>query len=265
MKPLSLCLHTGGKLATLDEVSAIEAPPPDGVWHPISHRALYDQVVLALNGLNMRVEAEQHALAKEGQRYFGLLQIGNCHKNEDYAYVCGIRGSLDKSYAAGLSFGSQVFVCDNLAFTGEITIARKYTTYIERDLPILASRAVGQLSSRWHDMDRRFEAYKAKELDEPSVNDLMIRALDAGAITCQQIPHVLKEWRHPRHPEFEQCGETVWRLFNAVTEVAKDTSVFMLPKRTMSLHALLDAKCGLATQRELISAGTEDAEVAVNA
>jgi hypothetical protein len=265
MKNLNLCLHAGAATTTLDDVTRVATPAAVDRWCPIPHRALYDQVVGALGQMNMRVVAEQHALGRGGLRYFSLLQVANCQEvSADYAYVLGLRNSHDKCFPAGLVVGSGVFVCDNLAFSGEISIARKHTTNIMRDLPVLTGRAVGQLSEKWMDMNTRFQAYKTKELVDAQVHDIAIRALDVGAATPQQIPHIISEWRNPRHQEFVSCGKTAWRLFNAFTEIQKDSGVFVLPKRTQSLHALMDAECGIISRTpEAISAGTEDTEVVV--
>jgi hypothetical protein len=84
------------------------------------------------------------------------------------------------------------------------------------------------------------------------------RALDGGACTLQQIPAILKQWRTPNHAEFAQ-DHSAWRLFNAFTEVAKEGSLWVLPKRTTNLHGLLDAEVGLLTTGEKITEGTEDA------
>ena len=90
-------------------------------------------------------------------------------------------------------------------------------------------------------------------------HDLVIQALDAQVIPATKIPHVLNEWRDPRHPEFRQ-GKTAWRWFNAVTEVLKG-SLDRLPRRTQALHGLLDAHCGLLTADPKIGlAAPQDAE-----
>jgi hypothetical protein len=243
---LKLCLHAGAAAATLEQVTQTFTPSPKDRWHPIAHRALYNQVVTALGNLNMRVVEEQHALTRDGQRYFGLLQVENdTQAGTDFGYVLGLRNAHDKGFCAGLAVGSGVFVCDNLAFSGEIKIARKHTTFINRDLPILTGKAVGQLHERWHNMANRFGTYKTTELVDAQANDFIIRALEMGACTGQQIPHIVKEWRAPSHPEFAKDGRTAWRLFNAFTEAYKDSGLFVMPKRTQALHTLMDAECGL--------------------
>jgi len=197
----------------------------------------------------MRVVTEAHAITPDHARYFGMLQVANCQDAQDYSYVLGLRNSHDKKFPAGLAVGAGVFVCDNLSFSGEISIARRHTVNINRDLPQLVNRAIGQLSEKWNDQETRFAAYKATELSEMQVHDLAIRMLDAGAVTACQIPHVIKEWRTPRHAEFAE-SRTAWRMFNAVTEIGKENSIFVLPKRTQALHAILDTTCGIVTRAE---------------
>ena len=62
--------------------------------------------------------------------------------------MLGLRNSHDKTFPAGIVAGSAVFICDNLAFSGEVKLARKHTTHITRDLPRLVQSAVGQLMDR---------------------------------------------------------------------------------------------------------------------
>ena len=63
----------------------------------------------------------------------------------DHSLVVGLRNSHDHSFCLGVSLGSRVFVCDNLAFSGEVRVARKHTNRIAFDLPKLVNGAVGLL------------------------------------------------------------------------------------------------------------------------
>src|SRR5207237_3200224 len=90
--------------------------------------------------------SEAHGLTRDGNRYFGLLQVANGHNPDDFGLVVGLRNSPDKSFPVGLVVGASIFVCDNLSFSGEVYLARKHTVYVERDLPHLVERAVGRLT-----------------------------------------------------------------------------------------------------------------------
>ena len=246
MKTTNLLLHCGAAKVERDWLALMSAPRSTDTWFPIPHERLIREVETALHRMGMRVVNQAHGLSPDACRYFGLLQVAPAElgwtspqpPTQDYSYVLGLRNSHDKRFPAAMVLGSQVFVCDNLAFSGEIKIARKHTRFIERDLPALIAQGTGQLAERWHQQDARFAAYKQTELGSHEAHDLIIRALDRGAFTPQQLPAVLTQWRTPNHPEFAE-SRTVWRLFNAVTESIKG-SLWALPLRTQALHGLLD-------------------------
>ncbi len=252
MRTTNLLLHCGAAKIERDWLALMPAPQPTATWFPIPHERLIREVEAALHRAGMRVVSQAHGLSQDARRYFGLLQVAPVLPSwttpqpptQDYTYVLGLRNSHDKSFPAALVAGSQVFVCDNLAFSGEIKIARKHTRHIERDLPGLIAQGTGQLAERWHQQDQRFAAYKEAELAPREAHDLIIRALDGHVFTPKQLPGVLTQWRTPNHFEFSEPGPTVWRLFNAVTEAVKG-NLWALPARTQALHGLLDAHVGL--------------------
>jgi len=209
----------------------------------------------------MRVVEEAHALTKGGDRYFGLLRVSNCQSTGgDFGYVLGLRNSHDQAFTASIAVGSHVFVCDNLAFNGEITIARKHTRFIADDLPKLTGNAIGLLSQRWTVMADRYARYKLIEISDAQAHDCMIRALDIEATTIKQLPTVIQEWRQPKHPEF--AARNAWRLFNAFTEAAKESSLVLLPQRTTRLHGLMDTTVGFTAPELKITDGTVEADAA---
>lgn len=194
----------------------------------------------------MTVVNQAHGLWGDGARYFGLLEVRNGDTDRDYGLVVGLRNSHDKSFPASICLGAAVFVCDNLSFSGEVTLARRHTRFIERDLPRVVTTAIGKLVDMRRKQDQRLRWYRATKLVDSQAHDLVVRALDAGVVPTTQIPKVLAEWRRPSHREFAEGGHTAWRLFNAFTETTKGGNLAVLPRRTRALHGLLDAACGLS-------------------
>lgn len=252
MANLNLCLHTGGAAATWAEVQATTTPPATRTWHPIPHaqfiRTVQDQLVAA--GLEVRQEV--HALACDGMRYFGMMEVvdpkARANNGDEYGLVIGARNSSDQRFPAALVFGDQVFVCDNLCFNGEIKIGRKHTRHIMRDLPRLVAQAVGKLGAARHMQDTRIAHYKEQEFSDAQVHDLLVRSLDAKIISSSKIGKVLGQWREPNHPEFAEA-KTAWRLHNAYTEVLKGFNPFTLPAIHERLNGLLDSETGLALEK----------------
>jgi hypothetical protein len=240
MTKCNLILHCGAHHVPREQLRSVLTPAPTVSWQPLPHHDLLSLVENTLPRHNLRVVNEAHAMTHDEKRYFGLLQIANGSSHADYSWVLGIRNSHDKRLPAGLVLGSQVFVCDNLSFHGEISVARKHTSGILRDLPGLVHDAVGQLSRNWHSQDQRIERYKQRSLSPLEAHDLVIHALDHGIICGSMVPKVLQEWRRPKHEEFRP--RNMWSWFNACTETLKG-NLGMLPERTRRLNTLCHLAC----------------------
>jgi hypothetical protein len=242
----NLVLHCGARHVERRVVERAATPAASETWVPVPHHRLLEQVEATIVSSGMTVVNEAHALWHEGLRYFGLMEVANGQAHDDYGLVIGLRNSHDKSFPAAIALGSAVFVCDNLAFSSEVTIARRHTRFIERDLPRIVHSAVGQLTDMRGRQDERIQSYKETELSDVSAHDLVIRAVDANVLPVTQVPAVLSEWRTPSHQEFTNDGKTLWRFHNAMTEVWKGRNLAALPRRSQALHGLLDSVCGLA-------------------
>jgi hypothetical protein len=241
----NLVLHCGAR--HVERAQVLEAPTPaaSATWVPVAHHRLLELVESTLTDSGLTIANQAHALWSDGLRYFGLMEVANGRAHDDYALVIGLRNSHDKSFPASLAMGSSIFVCDNLSFSGEVTIARRHTRFIERDLPRVVHTAVGRLTDMRGQQDQRISKYKETALSDPRAHDLVIRAVDANVLPVTQVPAVLEEWRHPSHKEFAE-GKTVWRFHNAMTEVWKGRNLAALPRRSQALHGLLDSVCGVA-------------------
>jgi hypothetical protein len=241
----NLVLHCGARHVERCAVEEAQTPAASETWVPIAHHRFLDLVEDTLIASHMNIVNQAHALWSDGLRYFGLLEVTNGQPRKDYGLVIGLRNSHDKSFPAAIALGSATFVCDNLAFSGEVTIARRHTRFIERDLPRIVHTAVGRLTDMRGQQDERIRAYKETELVDTAAHDLVIRAVDANVLPVTQVPEVLSEWRTPSHEEFAVDGKTVWRFHNAMTHVWKGRNLAALPRRSQALHGLLDSVCGV--------------------
>jgi len=241
-------LHTGGNEVSLKEVQTCETPVPTKTHYPIAHYDFYNQVSSNLENIGLEIVHEQHALAKDGNRYFGLLQVDNGNEDQDYGLVIGLRNSHDKRFPAGFCVGSGVFVCDNLAFSSEIVLARKHTLNIFNDLPNMVMRGIGQLTEHRQLQHNRIESYKNTGLTNQEAESAIIELLRVKAVLTTQIIHIVNQWDNPSYPEFAE-NRNVYRLFNAVTTTMKgNTSLEEIPRRSFALHGVCDQLSGVTIQ-----------------
>jgi Domain of unknown function (DUF932) len=236
-----LMLHAGGYVATLDEVAAVVTPPAnaDTGWTPIPHVELMEQTVGALERAGHTVEKQELGLwGEEGQRFFATFALSLKVAEGAARLLLGLRNSHDQSFAAGLAFGQNVFVCDNRAFNAEVTLGRKHTRFIHRDLPGLLTERLALLPAFTQRAEQRIASWQRTEIGTLHTHDLIVRAYDHQVISGGAIRDVLREYRNPRHPEFKP--RTLWSLHNAFTEVLKKIQPIDLARRTRSLDVLLD-------------------------
>lgn len=241
-----LTLHRGGELVTETELGLVTTPEATKTHYPIPHTELLRTVKETLLGGGGYVcDREEHALANAGQRYFGVLQLRSANVSYNDRSLCvGIRNSHDKTFTAGLVMGNRVFCCDNLSFSGEVTLSRKHTRFIVDDLNRLVAAASSRLISCGKLQDVRFEAYKTAAIDDRDASYMILQALSNKAITTQKVDDVWDQWRKPNHEEFAE--RSVWSLFNAFTEIYKGDSLDLVRKRSQQLHGTFDAHLGLS-------------------
>lgn len=241
-KPL-LCLHAGAEEVTIERLQTVSTSLPTKSWTPIPHHSVLELARSSLLSMGMEVRSEQHALSKDGARYFGILDLTQSNQESDWCMLLGVRNSHDMTFPASRALGQRVFVCDNLAFSAEVTLKRKHTTYIMRDLPALVSRAISQLSTQRGRVAHRVDAYKGMPLSVNEADHYIVDTAMHNIVPGSVIGNVAREWRKPTYEDFRPCN--VWSLYNAFTTVLGKQHTAEYPRRTMALTGFFDGVVGL--------------------
>ncbi len=124
-----LIAHAGAEYIDREGLRMLETPQGTDTWTPIPH---YDLVVALegqLKARNINIVKEQFAVQKA--KLFGVLDT-NYQMTEEGGASIGIRTANDKSLALQLAIGYRVFICDNMAFHGDlIALKRKHTANLD--------------------------------------------------------------------------------------------------------------------------------------
>jgi len=197
-------------------------------WKPLPHGQVLDLIEVALNESGLEIARDDSGSARKrftlvdkGAKMYATLPLTSRIDDESRLMI-GIANSYNKTLAARIGFGSEVFVCTNGAFFAEKVIGKKHTKNILAVLPAEIKAALGQTKTYVEQQRTFFSRLREVQLTSKDANDLIVRAaLDHETITNGEIVHVANEYRKPRHAEFEP--RTAWSLFNAFTEVSKGT------------------------------------------
>ena len=233
-----LKLHVDASNVQRDELKGVPTPLPTPTWQPVSHEAFDSLVRASLAQTGIKITQSYYGLSQpteEGyrHRFFAVLETEDKILDGQVGLTIGLRNSTDQSMSAGLVYGNRVFVCDNMAFTGEYVIRRKHTARILDDLPAIIDQGVGQYFEQAERQRILIERLQNQPLTDQEAYHAMVNAAARGIIPYSGIKAVRQEWHEPGQAVFST--RTSWSLYNSFTEVLKRYIPEATAERTLRL------------------------------
>jgi hypothetical protein len=168
---------------------------------------------------------------------FGLFVLEG---TEESGLSVGMRGSYNQSLANGIAVGANVFVCDNLMFSGSaFKVVRKNTVNVWRDFRRLVEAQVAQAARHFEGLQVDIAALKGYPCDTRRGYEMLGVLLGEGLLTPTQATVAFHDWTKPRHEEFSE--RNLWGLYNAITEGLKKGAPAKILDRHTKVHAFFDA------------------------
>lgn len=213
----NLMLHKGAFASTIEEIQAVQVPNNTDTYEAIPHIDIIDMIMDCSDRNNLPVKSAQYGMTKDGNRMFGVINfdIGSV---EGMSWSMGFRNSYDKSMAAGICAGQKVFVCDNMAFSGEFNVTRKHIP--GNDFIVEVRESFASLPANLEQIGESITAMKSQVIEPDYAKLFIFEAVQRGYIPASQLTEVWKEYTQPRHEEF--IDPTKHNLLMAFTENAKE-------------------------------------------
>lgn len=216
-------LHAGAEAMTREAVRGVPLPEAMGSRHVI--RPFIDDIELidvymTNKGYTIKEEAFGVRFNKNNKlptQFFGIMEIvDNLNRvtSNNFAITIGLRGSYDQSLPRGIAVGSRVFVCDNLAFSGEINIHTRQTTFIAERMPELLYQACSEIPDMVKHQEDTYEYYKKAFIQKNVGDAALTNMVRLGILNPSQIGRAIEEWDNS--DDF-----SLWSLYNAITEAIK--------------------------------------------
>lgn len=234
---MSLTVHAGGKVVTRDDLSLVPVPEATESYVPVPHQQLVETLSIIGRDIlrSYRLEKEQYAIARDGNQMFGVLTFKN--GNSEMGLSIGFRNSYDKSMAIGIAIGAQVFVCDNLAFSGNVSILRKHTVNVWSSIEDMAISTLYRSEKNFRQIVEDAEQLKTLEITDKEAFKLMGLLYGKKVISLRQLSFVKLEWLTPSYEEFR--SRNLWSFYNACTEVLKNCPPLMIMEKHIGLHEVI--------------------------
>jgi hypothetical protein len=184
------------------------------------------------------VVRDEFAVSKDGMKMFGVLDLDT--GMHGCRFSIGIRNAHDKSMRLALTVGYRVFVCENMAFSGDFEpVLAKHSKHFS--LQNALSIGVDQMQRNFDGMRKQVGAWKDTQLTDVQVKLIIYRAFVESDL---EVPKHLARPVHdlyfsPQHEEFQP--RTLWSLSNAFTSAFKELEPIPQFRATAKLAGFLEA------------------------
>ena len=201
-----LMAHCGAQYIDREDLKLLETPEPTDSWTPIPHYDLVQALDGQLKARGITIVKERFAVQKA--KLFGVLDTDYAVDEEGCALV-GIRTANDKSLALQLAIGRRIFLCDNMAFHGDlIALKRKHTGNL--DLHKEFAEGIGRYVREYPKLQENINWWKERTVSKERGKQLIYDIFRQKLVPIRLF--------HPAVHDWEAAEEkTMWRLHNCMT------------------------------------------------
>jgi Domain of unknown function (DUF932) len=213
-----LLAHSGAQKISRDQLAQIPTPEGTATHHPVPHIEIVNALLETLAFRHINVIRDEYAVSEDGMKLFGVADLETTF--DGCRFSIGIRNSNDKSMRLALTVGYRVFVCDNMAFSGDFTpVLAKHSKHF--NLVDALSIGVDRMQRNFQPMQRQIEAWRDTQLSDDAAKVVVYRAFVEDEIDAPKhlAREVHKLYFNPQYPEF--APRTLWSLSNAFTSAFK--------------------------------------------
>ena len=203
-----LVAHVGAQSIDRAGLKLLETPDPTDSWTPIPHFELVTALEGQLKARGITIVKEQFAVQKA--KLFGVIDTDYQVTDEGGAAI-GVRTSNDMSLALQLAIGYRVFVCDNMAFAGDlIALKRKHTANL--DLHKEFAEGIGRYVRDYRRLQDDISVWKETPVSPERAKTLIYDIFLQKIVPVRLFHPVINTYKATMH-----LGQNLWTLHNAFT------------------------------------------------
>lgn len=221
--------------STLDDVMAVPVPKQTDTYMPVPHGQVIEYVETELADMlpEFTLQKNVYGLSANGQALFGMVTFSN---SDTYmGPSIAFRNSYNKTTSLGFAFGSQVFICANGMFNGDILVAKKHTLNVWDSVRALVQSSLHRVRDSYGVMQRSVQEMRKRPLSDTQAYWALGQLRGEGVLASRVFERSLREWVEPSHAEHEDG--TALQLYNACTEGLKlETAPGRAMSKRIDLH-----------------------------
>jgi hypothetical protein len=239
MSETSTLIGYSGRTIGHEELTLVPTPPATETHRPIPHHEIVQALIETLGFRHIGVVHDEYAVSPDGMKMFGVLDLAT--EMQGCRFSIGLRNSHDKSMRLAMTCGYRVFVCSNMAFSGDFTpvLAKHSKSFSLIDC---ISVGVDRMQRNFEPMHKQVETWQRSELTDVTAKVVIYEAFVEGKL---EAPKHLARTVHdlyfePRYEEFRP--RTIWSLSSAFTSAFKELDPIPQFRATAKLGEFLEAR-----------------------
>lgn len=219
-----LSAHKDTNLVTRETLRALPAVIGTDTFKPVAHIELVETFERELNRRDIQIVRDQLAISKNGMKLFGTFDL-TLNGVDGMAAALGFRTSNNREMALQAIAGMRVFVCDNMAFSGEtIILRRKHTSGLNLVDEIV--EALNQYEIHYRKLKAEIGDLRGYVMQDIAAKVMIHDIFAKQIMPVRYMPEVsdvyFNEFVNSAEPKFAAFSDrSAWSLLNSFTEVAK--------------------------------------------
>jgi hypothetical protein len=227
---------------------AMNAPIParTETYSPIAHSFFLDTVTREINNdSGLEVTGQRVYSNLNGQKLVGYTSVKHRGMESDPEFglemLLAYKNSYDKSMAAALAAGVNVMMCGNGCVSGDmLSFTRKHTGTIQDELSEKVKEAIISMKEGFGNLVLEIDIMRDYQLTAKQKAELMgVMYFEENMVSPNQLSVIKKEMKESEH----FTGNSLWDLYNNVTESLKSSNPLSHIEDHMKLHEFM---CGVA-------------------
>ena len=166
---------------------------------------------------SLEIRQEKYAVQREGALLFGVIDL-QWRRTEEFAAAIGIRTANNKMFSLQIAIGMRIFVCDNLAFSGDlIALRRKHTSKLNvRDE---MERALDRYQEGIVNFEGDISRLKERNISDTEAKLKIFEVFHQKILPVRFFPGVSNPYflLPKENPDARPAPRTLWTIHNLCT------------------------------------------------
>jgi len=237
-------------------------PARTETYTPIPHSYFLNTIREQIESSGMEVTRNNVYVNFNGNKLVGFTSVKfrGVETDPDFGLemMLGYQNSYDKSMVAALVAGLNVMICSNGCIGGDmLTFKRKHTGTIEQELVQKTREAITSMRDGFSHLVLEVDIMRDYELTPKQKAEIMgVMYFEKELISPNQLSIVKREMKES--PHFR--GNTLWDLYNNVTESLKTSHTLNHIKDHIALHKFMCDVAGINSM-EINESNEEELEL----